>query len=446
MSESKSKREVRPGPLGHVLVVDLTQHLAGPFASQILGDLGARVVKIEPPGGDSTRHIGPHFIDGDSAYYLSVNRNKESVCIDLKAPGGRDALLRLVREADVVIENYRPGTMEKLGIGYDVLSEVNPGVVMCSLSGFGPDGPYRDRPAFDMIVQALAGGMSLTGEPGGMPVRSGLPIGDLCAGMNAAIGVLAGLVRASAEGRGSRIDVAMLDTQVSLLSYVASYYLLGDQVAGLQGRGHMSIPTYRGLRCADGKDIVVAANTQRMWLGLCKAMGLPELADDERFTDNETRRAHRPELDALLEAAALRVASAELLERLSEAGVPSAPINAVDEALADPQIEHQEMILSMPRGDVTVKAVGNPIKVSEARSLHDAPPRLGEHTESVLTTLAGLDHDAVAALAAAGAVQLPNGAGHATEKPRPTSDPGPAAVADSPPAPTPPASASTSAG
>src|SRR6185295_5163893 len=255
------------GPLRNSVVIDLTQHLAGPFATQILGDLGARVIKVEPPDGDSTRQIGPHFVDGDSAYYLSVNRNKESVCLNLKADAGRDALLRLVRSADAVVENFRPGTMEKLGIGADVLREINPRLVVTSLTGFGLDGPYRDRPAFDMIVQALGGGMSLTGEIGGKPVRSGLPIGDLCAGMNAAIATLAGLLRAAHEGTGSRVDVAMLDTQVNLLSYVASYYLTGGEVPGLQGRQHMSIPTYRAFTCGDGRDIVVTANTPRMWLG-----------------------------------------------------------------------------------------------------------------------------------------------------------------------------------
>jgi crotonobetainyl-CoA:carnitine CoA-transferase CaiB-like acyl-CoA transferase len=249
--------------------------------------------------------------------------------------------------------------------------------------------------------------------------------------MNAAIGVLAGLVRAGAEGRGSRIDVAMLDTQVSLLSYVASYYLIADHVAGLQGRGHMSIPTYRGLRCVDGKDIVVAANTQRMWLGLCTAMGLPELAQDNRFTNNDTRRAHRSELDALLEDAAAKMTSADLLARLSAAGVPSAPINGIDEALADPQIAHREMILEMPRGEETVKSVGNPIKVSDGRPEHEAPPRLGEHTESVLASVAGLDAAAIATLVADGAARLPSGPVDIPDQMRPTNDPGPAAVADS---------------
>jgi len=392
------------GPLRNSVVIDLTQHLAGPFATQILGDLGARVIKVEPPDGDSTRQIGPHFVDGDSAYYLSVNRNKESVCINLKADAGRDALLRLVRSADAVVENFRPGTMEKLGIGADVLREINPRLVVTSLTGFGLDGPYRDRPAFDMIVQALGGGMSLTGEIGGKPVRSGLPIGDLCAGMNAAIATLAGLLRAAHEGTGSRVDVAMLDTQVNLLSYVASYYLTGGEVPGLQGRQHMSIPTYRAFTCGDGRDIVVTANTPRMWLGLCDALQLPALPDDDRFRSGEDRRRHAAELGALLEPAALRFASAELLARLAERGVPAAPINSVADTLADPHVRARDMVLEQHRGGESVWAVGDPLKISDGRTTPRVPPRLGADTADVLRDLGGYGPDAIDDLVSAGAV------------------------------------------
>lgn len=395
---------VRGGPLHNTVVVDLTQHLAGPFATQILGDLGARVVKVEPPAGDSTRLIGPHFVDGDSAYYLSVNRNKESVCIDLKTDAGRETLLALVRSADALVENFRPGTLEKLGIGPDVLLAEKPDLVVCSLSGFGQDGPYRDRPAFDMIVQALGGGMSLTGEIGGRPVRSGLPIGDLCAGMNAAMATLAGLLRAAQEGTGSRVDVAMLDTQVSLLSYVASYYLTGGEVPGLQGRQHMSIPTYRSFTCADGRDIVVTANTPKMWRGLCVALGTEELLDDPRFATNEDRRRHAAELAAVLDPAAARQSAEELLVKLGEQNVASAPINTVDAALADPHVRARGMVLEQRRGDESVHSVGDPLKISGGRTGHVVAPRLGADTDTVLREVAGLGPDAIAALHDQGAV------------------------------------------
>lgn len=378
------------GLLSNVTVLDLTQHLAGPFATQILGDLGARIVKVEPPGGDPTRHIGPYFHEGTSAYFHSVNRNKQSVCIDLKAPGGTEALMALVAKADVVIENFRPGTLDKLGIGYDTLLTVNPRIVLCSISGFGQSGPYREQPAFDIIVQALSGGMSLTGEEGGRPVRSGLPIGDMCAGMYGAIGVLAALQRALVEGKPSYIDVSMFDTQVAMLSYVAAYYLIGGHVAGLQGRGHMSIPTYRGWTCSDGRDVVTAANTERQWVALCEVLGLPGLLEDPRFANNNLRREHKADLYDVLEPAMARLTSTEALDRLRQAGVPVAPINTIDRVLVDPQVLHREMVVDVGRNGSECKVVGTPVKVVGGPALAEPPPLLGEHTHTVLAELADL--------------------------------------------------------
>jgi len=395
---------IRVGPLAHLTVLDLTQHLSGPFATQILGDLGARVIKVEPPAGDPTRRIGPYFEDGDSDYFLSVNRNKESVVIDLKAPGGREALLALAARSDVVVENFRPGTLERLGIEFSALLEANPRIVLCSLSGFGQDGPYRLLPAFDIIVQGISGGMSLTGEPEGKSVRSGLPIGDVTAGMYGVIGTLAGLAEVATTGRGTQVDIAMLDTQVSLLSYVATYYLASGIVPGRQGRDHMSIPTYRALECGDGREIVVAANTEAFWPGLARALGLAELIDDERFRDNDARREHRAELSAAMEAAAAGLAAEELIARLRAEGVPSAPINNVAEALADPQIAARGMVVTLEgRGD-GIRAVGNPVKMPGVRPSFDAPPRLGADTQAVLREVAGYDGDRLIELASAGAI------------------------------------------
>jgi crotonobetainyl-CoA:carnitine CoA-transferase CaiB-like acyl-CoA transferase len=393
------------GPLSGVMVLDLTQHLAGPFATQILGDLGARIIKVEPPKGDSTRDIGPYFVDGLSAYFFSTNRNKESICIDLKMAEGKKLLLSLVEKADVVIENFRPGTMEKLGIGYDVLSNVNPKIIVCSITGFGQSGPYVHHPAFDIIVQALSGGMSLTGDTEGRPVRSGLPIGDVCAGMYGVIGVLAGLVRRSIEGRGAYyVDVAMLDTQVSLLSYVASYYLIGGIVPGLQGRGHMSIPTYRAFTCSDNRDVVVAANTEKMFESMCQALGLGEIASDPRFSDNRSRLEHRSELYQILEPRIAEITSGELIQMLTDADVPVAPINNVDEALTNSQVVHRNMVLEVPLGDHNVKVVGNPVKVPDERPDHLPPPRLGEHTVSVLKSVLGIDDNEIDGLIESGVV------------------------------------------
>jgi CoA:oxalate CoA-transferase len=407
-----SKHEsTRVGPLQHLTVLDLTQHLSGPFATQILGDLGARVIKVEPPAGDPTRRIGPYFEDGDSDYYHSVNRNKESVVIDLKAPGGRDLLLVLAEQADVIVENFRPGTLSRLGIPFEVLLEANPRVVLCSLSGFGQDGPYRLLPAFDIVVQGISGGMSLTGEPEGKSVRSGLPIGDVTAGMYGVIGALAGLAEVARTGVGTAVDVAMLDTQVSLLSYVAAYYLASGEVPGRQGRDHMSIPTYRALECGDGREIVVAANTEAFWPGLARALGRADLIEDPRFRDNDARRAHRAELSAAMESAAAALDSVELIERLRSEGVPGAPINSVAEALADPQVTAREMVIELEGRGGTIRTVGNPVKMPGVRSASSAPPRLGADTESVLRELAGLSGDQIAALAAAGAIPERVGSG-----------------------------------
>ena len=392
------------GPLSHLTVLDLTQHLAGPFATQILGDLGARIIKVEPPCGDPTRQIGPHFVDGDSAYFLSTNRNKESICLDLKMPAAHEVLVELVRHADVVVENFRPGTMDRLNLGYEALAAINPRVVLCSISGFGQDGPWRDRPAFDMVVQALSGGMSLTGESDGVPVRSGLPIGDLCAGMYGVIGILAALSRAESEGIGSHVDVAMLDAQVSMLSYVGAYFLVGGHVAGLQGRAHMSIPTYRAFTCKDDRDIVVTANTPRMWSELCAALDVPELVNDERFADNEVRRSNRRDLDALLDAAAVKIGSPELLDRLNKRGVPCAPINRVDEALSSPQVRHRDMVVEASGPGTPFRTIGNPVRVSPGGTDYVRPPHLGQHTAQVLGTL-GLDDEAIRKLHEEGGVR-----------------------------------------
>jgi crotonobetainyl-CoA:carnitine CoA-transferase CaiB-like acyl-CoA transferase len=406
----------RPAPLDHLTILDLTQQLAGPYASQILADLGARVIKIEPPSGDPTRSVAPYFRKGESAYFLAVNRNKESVVIDLKTVGGRNLLLDLAAHADVVIENLRPGVTERLGISYDQLSARNPRLVMCSISGFGQDGPYRDRPAFDIIVQALSGGMSITGEVGGRPLRAGIPLGDLAGGMFGAIGTLAAVADAQRSGNGRHVDISMLDGQISMLSYIAAYYFVGGVVAGPQGRAHLSIPTYRSYQCGDNVEVVVAANTERMWCGLCRALGRADLIDEPRFKLNEDRLRHRADLDILLESAFSLFGSDELLGKLEAEGVPSAPINPIDRALADPQVGYRHMVLQVPDADgVPLSFVGNPIKISDHEERAGYPPGLGQHTRSVIRELLGLDDSDLDLLEASraiasGASTLPPGA------------------------------------
>ena len=288
----------RLGILDGIKVVDLTRFLAGPFASMILGDLGATVIKVEQLSGDSTRTNPPYSMNGDSAYFLSTNRNKQSIALDIKSDAGQEILRKLITEADILLDNLRAPQREALNLNFEKLKTINPRLVQCSITGFGSTGPYQDRPAYDIVVEALGGVMSLTGPIGGPSVKAGVPIGDITASFYALIGSLAGLQSRRTTGEGMHIDVAMLDCQLSLLSYLAQYYFIGGLVASHQGREHVSIPTYNTFTTADGSDIVMAANTQEMWRSLCGVLGLTELTSDPRFeiepaTVGAPRRTHR---------------------------------------------------------------------------------------------------------------------------------------------------------
>ncbi len=389
-------------PLEGLRVLDLTQFLAGPFGTQILADLGAEVVKLEWPEGDPTRAVGPYFIGEDSAYFSACNRNKRSLLVDFKSDPGRALVRRLALACDVVAENFRPGVVQRLGLDYDALAKEKPGLVWCSISGFGQDGPYRDRPAFDMIVQALSGGMSLTGELGGAPVRSGLPLGDLCAGMYGAIGVLAALEERHRTGRGRFIDIAMLDCQIAMLNYQASYHLNAGVLPGRQGRGHDSIPTYRAFTAGDGRDVLITANTNKNWVDLCRLLGLSELAADPRFRSNEDRLKNRASLWPLLEAAFLRESAEEWVKRLQEAEIPCAVVNTLDRSLGDAQVLHRHMVLDLegPNG-LTARVPGDPIKFrGEDEPRYTYPPLAGADSRAVLKELLGLGDAEIDALVA----------------------------------------------
>jgi glutaryl-CoA transferase len=374
-----------------VRVLDLSRMLAGPYGSLLLADLGAEVIKIEEPdGGDPMRVMGPPFLpDGESVYFLAINRNKKSVALDLGREEGRRVFLDLAREADVVWENFRPGIMERLGCGYAALAALNPRLIMCSISAYGQDGPYRDWPAFDLALQAMGGALSLTGEPGGRPMRMGLPMGDLSGGMFGAFAVAGALFRRERSGVGAHVDLSLLDCQVSLLTYIAQYFWADGRVPQPMGSAHASVVPYQALATRDGH-MILAVFAEKFWAAFCRAVERPEWAADPRFALNRDRVAHREVLMALIEPLFLERTTDEWLARLHAAGVPAAPIQAVDRVLADPQVAHRRMVVDLVHErHGRLPTLGTPIKVDGTMDLDVAPPpRLGQHTDEVLGQVA----------------------------------------------------------
>jgi crotonobetainyl-CoA:carnitine CoA-transferase CaiB-like acyl-CoA transferase len=392
--------------LGGVRVLDLSHMLAGPYGSMLLADMGADVIKIEAPGGgDPMRVMGPPFLGGgESAYFLAVNRNKKSVAVNLNEAAGREVFLDLVKAADVVWENFRPGVLARLGCDYGTLSAANPRLVLCSISAYGQDGPYRDWPAFDLALQAMGGGMSLTGEPDSHPVRMGLPMGDLTGGIMGALAVAAALFRRQLSGQGAHIDLSLLDCQASLLTYLAQYFWTDGRVPGPQGSGHESVVPYQALATRDGH--VIVAVFEKFWGGFCRAAGHPEWERDPRFAGNRDRVAHRAALMPLIEAAFASRTTEEWLARLSAEDVPAAPIQSMDRVLADPQLRLRQMVVEMrhPRHG-TIPTLGTPVKVDGRMELEVAPPpALGEHTEGVLRELLKYPTERIAELRRMGVI------------------------------------------
>jgi len=392
------------GLIEGVRVLDMTLFLSGPYGTQVLGDLGAEVIKVEPPGGDNTRVLPPNFIGEDSAYFLSCNRNKHSVVIDYRKPEGARLIEELAATCDVFVENLKPGAMARSGISYEKLSAINPRLIYCSISGFGQDGPYATRPAYDMVVQGLSGGMSLTGERNGKPVRAGIPLADICAGLYAVIGILAALERRHRTGRGEYLDISMLDCQVAMLSYQAAYYLASGKVPQTQGREHESIPSYRTFTARDGLDVVVSANTDRMWRSLCEAVGRMDLRDDPQLQDRKTRYQHRARIWDALESAFVTRDADDWVKLLVEHEVPVGVVNTLDRVMSDPQVLHRGMVMDMLSQDgLSARVAGNPIKVPgrpEGEQLY--PPTLGSSTRAVLAQVLGKTTDELDALAGLG--------------------------------------------
>ncbi len=397
------------GPLVGVRVLDLTRILAGPFCTTMLADLGAEVIKVEPLGaGDDTRIWGPPFEDGESAYFLSVNRGKKSVAADLKTPGGREAVCRLAARCDVFVENFRPGVADRLGVGYAELSALNPGLVYLSISGFGKDGPYRDRAGFDLIAQAMSGVMSMTGDPDGGPCKVGIALGDLAAGMWGAYGVAAALLARERDGRGPHIDLGLLDGCVALLTSLSGSYFMDGRIAGRWGSGHPQIVPYQALRTKD-REIVVGVTSEKFWRDFCEALEAPELAEDPRFIDIPRRERNRAALIPLIEERLARRGAAEWIARLEAKGIACGPVNDVGEALEDPHVRHREMVVEVDHPVLGRRRVtGVPLKFSETPgAVQSASPLHGEHTREVLRDLLGYGEEEIAALYAEGAVADP---------------------------------------
>ncbi len=399
-------------PLEGVTILDLTWLLAGPFASMVLCDLGADVIKVErPPNGDIARTTSP-YQNGWSAYFFSINRGKRSIGIDLRHPAGTELFRRLVPTVDVVMENFTPGTMEKLGLGYDSLAPLNPRLIFASTSGFGQTGPYRDRPALDIIVQAMAGVMSITGEPGGRPVRPGVSYGDIVAGRFTAISILAALRERERSGRGQAIDISMLDCQVSVLENAIMRYFVTGQVPGPLGTRHPSATPFQAFATADGYIVVALGfGDENQWHLLCAILGLTQLIDDPRFETGPRRTARHAELEPLLQAAFLRRTAREWLDDLLPAGLPCGPLNTIAQAVEDPHVRSRGLIQEVSHPVAGAIPIANtPFRFSRSQSgIRGAPPSLGQDTTAVLQQLLGMARAEVESLESEGAVATRGG-------------------------------------
>ena len=393
------------GPLAGLTVVDLTRVLAGPFATQSLGDLGAEVLKIEPPDvGDETRHFPP-FLGGESHYFLGINRNKKSLVLDLQQEAGKEILRRLVAKADILVENYRPGVMDRLGLGYKSLAEINPRLIYCAISGFGLSGPLRDKPSFDIVTQALSGALSINGERNRMPVKLGIPLGDMVGGVFGPMAILAALHERHRTGKGRLIDISLHDGLIGMLGYFAQLAFITGQDPPPMGSSHPNIVPYGSFPASDGS-IIIAVLSERFWGNLCKALERPDLAADPRFENPTGRRDHRDELDDTIASVTRTRSVAEWEKRLQEADVPHSPVLGVTTALSAAHAVAREMVVTAAHAKLgPIKVVGRPVKFPGAKQTPvTAPPIFGQHTGSVLRDRLGYSEAEIESLRRAGVI------------------------------------------
>ena len=372
-----------------IRVLDLTRALAGPFCTLMLGDYGADIIKIEIPGsGDDTRTWGPPFIGDESAYFLSINRNKRSLTLNFKDEKAKEIFLKLAKDADVIVENFTPGVMDRFGLGYDVIKEVNPGIVFCSVSGFGQTGPYRSRPAYDQIMQGISGLMSITGEPDGEPQKVGIAVADIGAGMWAAFAVMAAIHNRShkGEGQGQYIDISMMDAQVAWLTYQAANFFANGTPPKRLGAAHPNLVPYQAFMCQDNKYLNLAVGSERIWERFCEGMDMPELRDNPDYKTNIERAQNREKIVPYLQEVFIKQPVNHWVEKLQAVSVPCGPINDLEDVFSDPQLLSRDMLVEISHPTLgKIKQTGLPLKFSRTPGgLDRPPPLLGEHNHEVL--------------------------------------------------------------
>jgi len=402
-------------PLNGIRVLDLSRVLAGPYCTMVLGDLGAEVIKVESLKGDETRAWGPPFAgeaNGESAYYLCINRNKRGIAVDFKTDEGRVIILERAKQSDVLVENFRPGTLSRFSLDFESISVINPNLIYCSITGFGQTGPLRDKPGYDFMIQAIGGLMSITGEPESEPMKVGVAVADLFAGQNAVIAILAALQARNQTGKGQHLDISLFDSQIGMLANVASNYLISGNLPKRYGNAHANIVPYQSFQASDAW-FVIAVGNDKQFEKLCRVIGSTgmlrnkwELVSDTRFVTNASRVENRDELIALLKPIFLEKTANEWLSAFETVGIPCGPINTLDKVFAEPQVAAREMLIEMDHLTIgRLPLVGSPLKFSDTPVEYKLPPpRIGEHTEDVLKELLGYSSEQIAALRERGVI------------------------------------------